>query len=108
MLDPGDEFAIEAGLRLVEAHGGELRVVSMGPERALDAVRKALAMGAARALLITADALRGSDALTTAKVLAAAIRREPFDLVITATEFDGRLHGSWCPRRSPSCSGSPR
>ena len=87
VLDPGDEFAIEAGLRLVEAHGGELRVVSMGPERALDAVRKALAMGAARALLITADALRGSDALTTAKVLAAAIRREPFDLVITATEL---------------------
>ena len=86
VLDPGDEFGVEAGLRLVEAHGGEVRAVSMGPERALDAVRKALAMGAARGALVSDDGLRGSDALTTAKVLAAAIRREPFDLVITATE----------------------
>lgn len=86
VLDPGDEYAVEAALRLVEAHGGEVRVVSMGPERALDAIRKALAMGAARGVLVSDDALRGSDALTTAKVLAAAIRREPVDLVITATE----------------------
>jgi electron transfer flavoprotein beta subunit len=86
VLDPGDEFGVEAGLRLVEAHGGEVRVVSMGPERALDAIRKALAMGAARGVLVTDDGLGGSDALTTAKVLAAAIGREPFDVVITATE----------------------
>ena len=86
VLDPGDEFGVEAGLRLVEAHGGELRVVSMGPERALEAVRKALAMGAARGVLVTDDGLGGSDALTTAKVLAAVIGREPFDVVITATE----------------------
>jgi electron transfer flavoprotein beta subunit len=86
VLDPGDEYGIEAGLQLVEAHGGEVRVVSMGPERALDAVRKALAMGAARGLLVSDEGLRGSDALTTAKVLAAAIGREPFDVVITATE----------------------
>jgi electron transfer flavoprotein beta subunit len=86
VLDPGDEFGVEAGLRLVEAHGGEVRVVSMGPERAREAVRKALAMGAARGVLVTDDGLGGSDALTTAKVLAAAIGREPFDVVITATE----------------------
>ncbi len=86
VLDPADECGIEAGLRLVEAHGGEVRVVSMGPEKALDAIRKALAMGAARGVLVSEEGLRGSDALTTAKVLAAAIGREPFDLVITATE----------------------
>jgi electron transfer flavoprotein beta subunit len=86
VLDPGDEFGVEAGLQLAEAQGGEVTVVSMGPERGIDAVRKALAMGAAKGILISDDGLRGSDALTTARVLAAAIRREGFDLVITATE----------------------
>ncbi|MGH7685301.1 MAG: electron transfer flavoprotein subunit beta/FixA family protein [Candidatus Dormibacteria bacterium] len=86
VLDPGDEFGIEAGLQLAEKHGGEVTVVSMGPERGLDAVRKALAMGAAKGVLISDDGLRGSDALTTARLLAAAIKREGFDLVITATE----------------------
>src|SRR5438128_3087205 len=86
VLDPGDEFGVEAGLQLVEANGGEVTVVSMGPERGLDAVRKALAMGAAKGVLISDDSLSGSDALSTAKVLAAAIKREGFDLVITATE----------------------
>jgi electron transfer flavoprotein beta subunit len=86
VMDPGDEFGVEAGLKLVEAQGGEVTVVSMGPERGLDAVRKALAMGAAKGVLISDDGLRGSDALSTARVLAAAIKREGFDLVITATE----------------------
>lgn len=86
VLDPGDEFGVEAGLQLAEKHGGDVTVVSMGPERGLDAVRKALAMGAAKGILISDDGLRGSDALTTARVLAAAIKREGFDLVITATE----------------------
>jgi electron transfer flavoprotein beta subunit len=86
VLDPGDEFGVEAGLQLAEKHGGEVTVISMGPERGLDAVRKALAMGAARGVLISDDSLRGSDALTTAKVLAAAIGKQEFDVVITATE----------------------
>jgi electron transfer flavoprotein beta subunit len=86
VLDPGDEFGVEAGLQLAEKHGGEVTVVSMGPERGVDAVRKALAMGAAKGVLITDDSLAASDALTTAKVLAAAIRRQEFDVVITATE----------------------
>jgi len=86
VLDPGDEFGIEAGLQLADAHGGQVTVVSMGPEKALDAIRKALAMGAAKGVLITDPGLAGADALTTAKVLAAAIRKEGFDLVITATE----------------------
>jgi electron transfer flavoprotein beta subunit len=86
VLDPGDEFGVEAGLQLAEAHGGEVVVVSMGPERGLDAVRKALAMGAAKGILVSDPTLRGSDALSTARVLAEAIKREGFDVVITATE----------------------
>jgi electron transfer flavoprotein beta subunit len=86
VLDPGDEFGIEAGLQLAEAHGGQVTVVSMGPEKGLDAIRKALAMGAAKGVLVSDPSLAGADALTTAKVLAAAIRREGFDLVIAATE----------------------
>jgi electron transfer flavoprotein beta subunit len=86
VLDPGDEFGVEAGLQLAEKNGGEVTVISMGPERGIDAVRKALAMGAAKGVLISDESLAGSDALTTAKVLAAAIRRQDFDIVITATE----------------------
>jgi electron transfer flavoprotein beta subunit len=86
VLDPGDEFGVEAGLQLAEKHGGEVTVISMGPERGLDAVRKALAMGAAKGVLVSDDSLAGADALTTAKVLAAAIRKQEFDVVITATE----------------------
>lgn len=86
VLDPGDEYGIEAGLQLAEKSGGQVTVVSMGPEKAMDAIRKALAMGAAKGVLISDENLAGSDALTTAKVLAAAIKREQFDLVIAATE----------------------
>jgi electron transfer flavoprotein beta subunit len=86
VLDPGDEFGIEAGLQLAEAHGGKVTVVTMATEKGLDAIRKALAMGAAKGVLVSDPSLAGADALTTAKVLAAAIRREGFDLVITATE----------------------
>src|ERR1700737_3166343 len=77
VMDPGDEFGVEAALQLVEKHGGEVTVVSMGPERGLDAVRKALAMGAAKGILISDEGLRGSDAPHTP---------EGFHLVIPATE----------------------
>ena len=90
VLDPGDECGIEEGLQLKEAHGGEVILVSMGPERARDALRKGLSMGADRAVLVTDAALSGADALTTAKVLAAAIKQEEPDLVICGTEsYDG-------------------
>jgi electron transfer flavoprotein beta subunit len=86
ILDPGDEFGIEAALRLVEEHGGEVVALSMGPESADTALRRAMAMGVERAILVTDTALEGSDALTTARVLAAVIREESPDLVICATE----------------------
>jgi len=85
-LDPGDEYGLEAGLRIIEAQGGEVVVVSMGPEEAMAAIQRALAMGAHGGILITDDVLRGADALVTARVLAATIRRRPFDLVIASVE----------------------
>ena len=85
-LDPGDEFGVELALQLVEAHGGEVTAVSMGPDDAVSAVQRALAMGAHRGVLVTDAALRGADALVTARVLASAIRRQPFDLIIGAVE----------------------
>jgi len=90
VLDPGDECGIEEGLQLKEAHGGEVILVSMGPERAKDAIRKGLSMGADRGVLITDQQLAGADVLLTARALAAAIKPEQPDLVICATEsYDG-------------------
>jgi electron transfer flavoprotein beta subunit len=90
VLDPGDECAVEEGLQLKEAHGGEVVLVSMGPERARDAIRKGLSMGADRGVLISDPQLAGADALLTARVLAAAIKAEEPDLVICGTEsYDG-------------------
>jgi len=90
VLDPGDECGVEEGLQLKEAHGGEVVLVSMGPERAKDAIRKGLSMGADRGVLITDPQLAGADALLTARALAAAIKAENADLVICSTEsYDG-------------------
>jgi electron transfer flavoprotein beta subunit len=90
VLDPGDECGVEEGLQLKEAHGGEVILVSMGPERAKDAIRKGLSMGADRGVLITDPQLAGADAFITARALAAAIKPEAPDLVICATEsYDG-------------------
>jgi electron transfer flavoprotein beta subunit len=86
VLDPGDEFGVEAALQLADQHGGQVTVVSMGPARALEAIRRALSMGASKGVHIVDDALQGADALATAKVLAAAIRREEPDLVIAGVE----------------------
>lgn len=85
-LDPGDEFAVEAALQLVEAHGGEVTLVSMGPEVATGALRKGFSMGASGGVLVTDPGLRGADALATARVLAAAVGRAPFDLVLAGVE----------------------
>jgi len=85
-LDPGDEYGLELALQLAEAGGGEVTVVSMGPDEALAGVQRALAMGAHKAVLIADPALRGADALVTARVLAAAIARQGADLVIAGVE----------------------
>jgi electron transfer flavoprotein beta subunit len=86
-LDPGDEYGLERAIQLVERDGGDVVVVSMGPEVAVSAVQRALAMGATRGVLVTDEALRGADTLVTARVLAAAIGSAgPVDLVIAAVE----------------------
>src|SRR5436190_1648051 len=85
-LDPGDEFGVEAALQVAESQGGEVTVVSMGPEVATGAVRKALSMGVAKAVLVTDEALKGADVLVTARALAEAIKKQDFDLVIAGVE----------------------
>jgi len=85
-LDPGDEYGLELALQLVEAGGGEVTVVSMGPEEALAGIQRGLAMGAHKGVLISDPALRGADALVTARVLAAALGRQTADLVIAGVE----------------------
>ena len=87
VLDPGDEFGVEAGLQLKEAQGGEVTLVSMGPAQAQEGIRRGLSMGADKGVLVTDDALQNSDALVTARVLAEAIKKQgDVDLVITAVE----------------------
>src|SRR5215469_4025655 len=81
-----DEYAIEEGLRLIEAHGGEVTIVSMGPEKATESIRKALSMGADKAVHISDEALHGSDALVTSAVLASVLSRTGFDLVLLGSE----------------------
>jgi electron transfer flavoprotein beta subunit len=88
ILDESDSYGVEMALQLVDAAGGgEVGLVSMAPNGETSGLRTALAMGAARAVLVSDPALQGSDALTTAKVLAKAIERlGGADLVIAATE----------------------
>jgi electron transfer flavoprotein beta subunit len=86
ILDDSDRYGVEVGLQLAEQSGGDVVCVSMAPGQEVAGLRSALAMGAARAILVSDDALPGTDALGTAKVLAAAIRTVGADLVIAATE----------------------
>ncbi|MEU6859615.1 electron transfer flavoprotein subunit beta/FixA family protein [Glycomyces sp. NPDC046736] len=81
-----DEYAVEAALQLKEAHGGEVTVLTLGPGQATETVRKALGMGADKAVHIEDDAVGGSDALTTSQILAAALGRLEWDLVIAGAE----------------------
>lgn len=92
VLDEIDERAVEEALLAKESHGGEVAVVCMGPERANDAIRKALSMGADRAVHLQDEMLHGSDAVQTAKALAKAVgTMESVDLVVAGNEStDGR------------------
>ena len=87
ILDDSDSYGVEMALQLADqAGGGEVTLVSMAPNNETGGLRTALAMGAAKAILISDETLKGTDALGTAKVLAAAIKRAEPDLVIAATE----------------------
>jgi electron transfer flavoprotein beta subunit len=82
VLCPVNEFAIEEAMRLKENQGAEVTVLLMGPESAQPIVRKALSYGLDAGIQITDDAIAGSDALSTAKVIAKALEAEEFDVVI--------------------------
>ncbi len=93
-LNATDVNAVEEALRLKEAHDGEVVVVSLGPEKAMESLRKALAMGADRALLVSDDAAAGSDLLATSRALAKALEREEADLVLfgqQSSDADGAV-----------------
>jgi electron transfer flavoprotein beta subunit len=90
VMDQADEYGVEEGLLLAEKTGGKVTVISMGPEKANDAIRKALSMGAESGVLVTDPALAGSDALGTARAIAAALKGREWDILICGTEsYDG-------------------
>ena len=87
-MNEPDAYALEEALQLREKHGGEVVAISAGPARAASTIREALAKGADRGVLIEDDNLAGADAFVTARALAAALRVEEFDLVLTGLQSD--------------------
>ena len=92
VMNEMDEYAVEEALKLQEAHGGEVTILCMGPDAATETVRKALSMGADKAIHVIDEALHGSDAVATSLVLAKALGTTEFDLVILGSESsDARM-----------------
>jgi electron transfer flavoprotein beta subunit len=87
-----DEYAVEEALRIKESSGGEVTILTMGPERAVETIRKALSMGADKAVHLTDPALAGSDAVQTSYALAQVLSTLEYDLVIAGSEAtDSRM-----------------
>jgi electron transfer flavoprotein beta subunit len=102
-----DEFAIEEGLLLKEAHGGEVTILTVGPERATESIRKALSMGADKAVHVSDEALHGSDAIATAKAIAKTLGGIEWDVVIAGSEAtDAR--GAVLPALLAEVLGAPQ
>jgi electron transfer flavoprotein beta subunit len=93
VVNANDEYALEAALKLTEAHGGEVTLLSMAGSAAPETLRKALAMGVASGTLITDDALAGSDTVSTTRVLADALRGLEFDLVLAGADTSDGVAG---------------
>ena len=108
ILDESDSYGVEMALQLVAAAGGgEVSLVSMAPNGEVSGMRTALAMGAAKGVLVSDPALQGSDALTTAKVLAAAVTKlGGADLIIAATESSDGYTGT-VPEQMAEVLGLP-
>jgi electron transfer flavoprotein beta subunit len=83
VMNPYDEHGVEEALRIKEKFGGEVTVVGLGPKRVTESIRTALAMGADKGILISDEALEGSDSLAVAKALAAAIKELDYDLIFS-------------------------
>lgn len=91
IINPYDEFAVEAALRLKEKYGGTVTIVSLGPQRVVESIRTALAMGADKGVLIDDEVFEGSDSLSVAKALAAVVREINPDIVLCgsrAVDYD--------------------
>ncbi len=87
-----DEYAVEEALRIKEAQGGEVTILTMGPDRSVETIRKALSMGADKAVHLNDDALKGSDAVQTSYALAKVLETLEYDLVISGSEAtDSRM-----------------
>jgi electron transfer flavoprotein beta subunit len=86
VVNANDEYALEAALKLTEAHGGEVSLLSMAPAAAPETLRKALAMGATDGVHVTDETLAGSDTVSTARVLAAALGGLEYDLVLAGAD----------------------
>jgi electron transfer flavoprotein beta subunit len=86
LINEIDEYAIEEGLKIAEANDGEVTILSMGPQKASESIRKALSMGADKAVHLVDDALAGTDALGTSLALAEVLKQTGFDLVILGSE----------------------
>src|SRR3954454_5300756 len=86
VINEMDEYAIEEALQVRDREGGEVTILTVGPGSATDAIRKALSMGADKAVHVVDDAIHGSDALQTSAVLAAALQRIEYDLVLCGAE----------------------
>lgn len=108
ILDESDGYGVEMALQLAAANGGgDVSIVSMAPNGEVSGMRTALAMGAAKGMLVSDPALAGSDALTTAKVLAAAIKKMgSADLIIAATESSDGYTGT-VPEQLAEVMGLP-
>ena len=86
VINEMDEYAIEEALVVRDREGGEVTVLTVGPDSATDAIRKALSMGADRAVHVSDEAIHGSDAVATSAVLAAALGQLEFDLILCGAE----------------------
>ncbi len=87
-----DEYGVEEALRIKEAQGGEVTILTMGPDRAVETIRKALSMGADKAVHLSDEALKGSDAVQTSYALAKVLETLEYDLVIVGSEAtDSRM-----------------
>ena len=93
VVNANDEYALEAALKLTTEHGGEVTMLSMAPATAPETMRKALAMGAHRGVLVTDETLAGSDTVSTARILAAALGELEYDLVLAGADTSDGLAG---------------
>lgn len=94
VINESDTYALEEGLRLAEQTGGEVVILSLGPARVQEALRKGLALGAARAVHLSHDAFQGGDAAAVARALAAAVAQEEPGLVLTGSQSDDAGYGA--------------